>query len=197
MPNRKSQKVVAYHIDTVESTACYYDTPGPVLFYYRPKNKKFTTFPKPSDSEWVEVHPKYRDSKKISKEQGFCIGGDYGIMKMPRYTVSMVLPGAYVAHNTTRNLLWHAAHEKMKEQANAMASTAIRTLNKSGYLIVSCGDLQLDFTDKKEIKIQFSLGMVLNVMPTEKVVQSYTQDAFVWKSINTDKHKDPTNEFSL
>jgi hypothetical protein len=171
--------------------------PGPVFFYYKPKNKEFPIFHTTSEGAWVEVHPKYRDSKKISIEQGFCIGGDYGTMKLPRYTVSTTITGVPVSEKNARALLWYAAHEKMRKLANDMASTAIRTLNKSGYLIVSCGDLQLTYTTKKELKIQFNLGMVLNVMTTAQVVQSYTQDAFVWKSINTGKQKDPTNEFPI
>jgi len=192
MPKKESRKIVAYHTDLVNSDGCYYDTPGPVLFYYRPKNKRSTIFPESDKGVWVEIHPKYRNSMKISKEEGFCFGGDYGVMKMPRYTVSMVLPGLHAAHKNTRDV-----YNRIHERAKDMASTLVKRLNKSGYLIVSYGDLQFNSTDRKEIKIQFSLGMVLNVMPTEKVVQSYTQDAFVWKSINTDKHKDPTNEFSL
>jgi hypothetical protein len=165
-----------------------------VFFYYKPKGKTFTIFPGPSDSAWVEVRPKYRDSIKISKEQGACFGGDYGLMKMPRYPVSTTITGVPVSEKNARTLLWHAAHEKMRDMARYIASTAIKMLNKSGYLIVSCGDLQLTYISKKETKIRFNLGMVLNVMSHEKVVQSYTQDAFVWKSTNTDKQKDSTNE---
>jgi len=185
--SKKTCKIVAYHTDLVDSDACYYDTPGPVLFYYRPKGKKFSAFPVPSEGEWVEVHPKYRDSKKIGKEQGFCMGGDYGIMKMSRYTMPMTLPGVQATNKETRDLLWCTVYDKVCSRAKDIALTLVKDLNKSGYLIVSYGDLCFNSIDKKEIKTQFSLGVVLNVMSNRELVRSYSQDAFVWKSVDADK----------
>lgn len=180
LKKRATHKIVAYHTDLVNSDGCYYDTPGPVLFYYRPKNKRSTIFPESDKGVWVEIHPKYRNSKK----QGFYIGGDYGIMKIPRYTVSMVLPGLQ-AHKNTRDILWAVVYNRIHERAKDMASTLVKRLNKSGYLIVSYGDLQFISIDRKEIKIQFNLGIVLNVMSNRNIARSYSQDAFVWKSIDT------------
>lgn len=166
-------KIVVYHLDSVEYDGCYYDTPGPVFFYYKAKNLFHS-------GEWIEKHPVYRNSKKISKEQGFCFGGDYGVMKMPRYPVQTTISRPSRTKFDHR-LIYRVCYDKMIDQAKSIASSSVRKLDKSGYLIVSFGDMRITPT-KNEFAIEFNLGLVLNKMSNTKILEEYAQDFFVWKS---------------
>lgn len=169
-------RVVTYHIDLVSSNGCYYDAPGPVLFYYRPMAKGSTIFPIEEKGVWAEVHPKYRNSKKIAKEEGFCMGGDYGVLRMPRYTVQIKI------QVFKKNILDGAVRAQIEDFVRNVASIRIKKLDRSGTLLISYGDVKLTHKGEHDYEVQFSLGMLFNALHIRSVPLPYVQNSFVWKS---------------
>jgi hypothetical protein len=180
----KETHIVTYHTDIIDSNACYYDAPGPAFFYYRPKSKN--TFSQLG--KWVEVHPKYRKPPK----NGFCFGDGYGIMKMPRFAASITCHVSCKNWSAVpKDIIHRIEYNEICEYANNIASTLVKKLNKSGDLLISFGDLHsiIDSVDKTALKIQFNLGMTLQVLPITSLIALYSRKAFVWKSTNNTKEK--------
>lgn len=170
-----AMRVVTYHIDFVSGNGCYYDAPGPVLFYYRPMAKGSTIFPKEEKGVWAEVHPKYRNSKKIAKEKGSCLGGDYGIIKMPRYTAQAKI-------QSFKNTLNVVVRDQIEYFVRSVASNRIKKLDRSGTLLISYGDIKLTHKGEYEYDVQFNVGMLFNALHIRSVPLPYVQNSFVWKS---------------
>lgn len=168
-----AKRLVTYRTDRIDSNSCFYGAPGPNLLFYRPKGKKSTVFPTADKGVWVECHPKYRNSKKVAKEKGFCMGGDYGVIRIPRYAVKITMDiGSFGTLEV---------YDRIDKFVTSIAESRIQEVNQSGDLLISYGDVKFTHIEKKSYDVQFNVGMLLNVLHIRSVPRPYVQKSFIWE----------------
>lgn len=166
---RKTRKIVTYNIDFIDSGANFYDAPGPVFFCFKPTSK--TNWQ--TKGKWIKICAKYRNAKRISEKTGICLGGNYGIFAMPRYSVSTTISGNWKHSSLFSIALWR----EIEKHILYLAMTALKTLNKSGHLTISYGDLVPTITESQELHVQFNLGFQLHPRTN---IDSHPCEAIVW-----------------
>lgn len=155
-------KIVIHSMDVIESSGCHYDIPGHIVFFYN-----FET------DAWIKKTFKYRNSRLIAKREGFCMGGDYGIMKLPRYEATMVF-------ETGREVPYYGILDKIYGNIKNEAETVVKKLNSSGELMISCGDFNSCYDKTKRlttVTVQRGLWFTAGIR-----VENYSRDAFIWES---------------
>lgn len=155
-------RIVTHLMDVIDSSGCYYDVPGHTVYFY-----DFQT------DTWIKKTFRYKNARLIAKREGFCLGGDYGIMKLPRYAATRVF-------ETGREVPYCALLDRVYNSIKDDAKAAVKKLNRSGQLMISCGNINNCYDKTKRIAtVNFQRGIWFTAGIR---VDNYSRDAFIWES---------------
>jgi hypothetical protein len=159
-------RIVTYYIDEIDNSGCYYDIPWRIVYFY--------DFEK---NEWIKKITKYRNSKKIAKKQGSCLGGDYGIMKIERYKKENITFSQINQKDFDKSMRLNLYCKMIK---NIIDETGhlVKKMNRCGNLIISVGDFRSDY-NKEDHKVHYSMFRGLCFTP-KLDINNYPSESFVW-----------------